>query len=417
MSGMETWLQRLIQLFWSDVTFATPGLLWAALGAPLFVLLLHIWDGVRRGQLTSRLGELPVIGRVIASSSPGRRLAKDILIGLGLMLVFFSAARPQLEGERKVELRGLDVAIAVDVSKSMLVEDVGPPTKAMTEDGKESNRLNRARELAVQLIDALPGDRIAPLVFAGGAAHYPITEDQQAAARFLQDLGPNDLPPGSNLAELFKVARCELRPDAYDDLKCGKLDSNRGRRGHGGDPLRGESLDPRDERGREEKLEQEIERGRALIVLTDGGDVDTETLREVAIERELGIAVILVGLGSAKGDIVYDVDPFSGKRTTTPKHDENGATVVSRRDDTGMKALAEAGGDENRYIVADEQGELDATTLKIVDTLRAVDRGLATRKVKLMRDIFQPFLFIGLILLLIEPAIGTRRHLRYPEAR
>jgi Ca-activated chloride channel homolog len=415
---MSTWIQRLIQVFWSDVSFATPGLLWAAVCSPLFVLKLHIWDHFRRNALTSRLGELPVIRRVIASASPGRRVVKDVLVAIGLMLVFFAAARPQLEGERRVEIRGLDVALAVDVSKSMLVEDVGPPTKAMTADGKESNRLNRARELAVQLIDALPGDRIAPLVFAGGAAHYPITEDQQAAARFLQDLGPNDLPAGSNLAELFRVARCELRPDAYDDLKCSKLDSNRGRRGHGGDALRGESLDPRGERGGgEEKLEQEIERGRALVVLTDGGDVDTETLREVAVERELGIAVILVGLGSAKGDIVYEVDPISGKRTSTPKHDENGATVVSRRDDTGMKAIAEAGGDENRYIVADEQGELDATTLKIVDTLRAVDRGLATKKIKLMRDIFQPFLFIGLILLIIEPAIGTRRHLRYPEAR
>ncbi len=410
---MSELLQRFIQLFWSDVSFASPWVLWLAIAAPIYVLLLHIYDHFKRKTLTSRLGELPVIGRVMASSSPGRRVVKDVFVGVGLMLALFAIARPQLEGERRVEVRGLDVAIAVDVSKSMLVEDVGPGTKAMVAAGKESNRLNRARELAVQLIDALPGDRIAPLVFAGGTAHYPITEDQQSAARFLNDLGPTDLPPGSNLADLFKVARCELRPDAYDELECKKVEM---RRGHGGDPLRGESLDPKPDR-REEVLEQEVERGRALVILTDGGDVDTEMLREAAKNREYGIAVFLIGIGSPKGDIVYEIDPITGKRLTVPKHDENGATVVSKRDDSGMKALAEAGGDENRYIIAAEEGELDETTLKIVDALKAVDRGLATKKVKLMRDIFQPFLFIALMLLIIEPMIGTRRHLRYPEAR
>ncbi len=384
---MSEWIQRFVQLFWPDVSFATPWVLWLAVLAPVFMLLFHMWDSYRRRALTIRLGELPVIGRVMASSSPGRRVVKDVVVGLGLTLVLFAIARPQLEGERRVEVRGLDVAIAVDVSKSMLVEDVGSPTKAMQAAAKEANRLNRARELAVQLIDALPGDRIAPLVFAGGAAHYPITEDQQAAARFLTDLGPTDLPPGSNLAELFKVARCELRPDAYDELECKKVEVRR------------------------------VERGRALVILTDGGDVDSEMLREAAKNREYGIAVFLVGIGSAKGDIVYEIDPITGKRTTVPKHDENGATVVSKGDDTGMKALAEAGGDENRYIIAAEEGELDETAIKVVDGLKGVDRGLATKKVKLMRDIFQPFLFIALMLLIIEPAIGTRRHLRYPEAR
>src|SRR5258705_10171411 len=233
--AVSEWIQRFVQLFWPDVSFATPWVLWLAVLAPVFMLLFYMWDSYRRRALTIRLGELPVIGRVMASSSPGRRVVKDVVVGLGLTLVLFAIARPQLEGERRVEVRGLDVAIAVDVSKSMLVEDVGSPTKAMQATAKEANRLNRARELAVQLIDALPGDRIAPLVFAGGAAHYPITEDQQAAARFLTDLGPTDLPPGSNLAELFKVARCELRPDAYDELECKKVEV---RRGHGGDPLR-----------------------------------------------------------------------------------------------------------------------------------------------------------------------------------
>ena len=394
------------------MSFVTIELLYAAIAAPVLVILLHAYDEKRRAQLTRRLGELPVIGRVIASASPGRRLAKDILLALALGLMLFAAARPQLEGKRRVELRGLDVVIAVDVSKSMLVDDVGP-TQEMQKKKVETNRLSRARELATAVIEELPGDRVAPVVFAGAASHFPLTEDHQVAARFLLDLGPNDLPPGSNIAQVIRASRCLLRPDLYDDprLECNKI----GRRGHGGDPLRGESLDPKDESPDDEKLEQKVERGKAIVIFTDGGEAEAEVVREVKIAGELGIALFLVGVGTDKGGVVYEVDPFSGKRTTTVKKDVNGNTVTSKRDDAGMAAIAKAGGDERRYIVAGERGEVDP--MPIVEALRNVNRGLATKQVREMKDIYQPFLFIGFMLLAIEVAIGTRRRRKYPEER
>ncbi|HEU0034951.1 MAG TPA: VWA domain-containing protein [Kofleriaceae bacterium] len=392
------------------VSFVTPALAVIAFVVPAFVFVMHIYDHWRRGTLTRRLGELPVLGKVIGSASHGRRIIKDTLVTLGLSGILFSAARPQIEGKRKVELRGLDVVLAVDVSKSMLVDDVGP-TVEMQQKKIEPSRLARARELAKALIEELPGDRIGPVVFAGAAAHFPLTEDHQVASRFLGDLGPNDLPPGSNLAEVFRVARCMLRPDLYEDLGCARI----GRRGHGGDPLRGESLDPTPDKPDEEKLEQEVERGKAIVILTDGGEADAATVREVATARELGIAVFVVGIGSDKGGIVYEVDPFSGKRTTTPKKTPEGETVVSKRDDAGMKAIAAAGGDENRYLMTNERGEVNP--MPIVEALRGVNRGLATKQVKEKRDIYQPFLFGAFALLLIEVAIGTRRRQRYPEAR
>ncbi|MBA3391624.1 MAG: VWA domain-containing protein [Deltaproteobacteria bacterium] len=391
--------------------FVTPELFYVACATPLLVIALHLYDRARRRHLTRQLGELPVIGKVIASASPGRRLLKDILAAVGLGLVVFAAARPQLEGKRKVELRGLDVVIAVDVSKSMLVDDVGP-TAEMTRKKYETTRLARTRELATAVIDELPGDRVAPVVFAGAAAHFPLTEDHQVATRFLADLGPNDLPPGSNVAQVIRASRCLLRPDLYDDprLQCSKI----GRRGHGGDPLRGESLDPKELVEDEDKLEQKVERGKAIVIFTDGGEADAETVREVRIAGELGIALFLVGVGTTQGGVVYDVDPFSGKRSTNPKHDVNGNTVTSKRDDAGMRAIAEAGGDADRYLVAGERGEVDP--MPIVEMLRAVNRGLATRQVKEMKDIYQPFLFIALMLFVIEAAIGTRRRRKYPEA-
>jgi len=399
-----------------DLQFANVELFWlAVVVAPIYVLLLAVYDHARRATLTRRLGELPVIGRVIGSASPGRRIVKDVLAGLGLALLLFSAARPQLEGHRKLALRGLDLVIAVDVSKSMMVDDV-TQTLQMKEKRIEASRLGRARELATALIEELPGDRIAPVVFAGAAAHFPLTEDHQVASRFLGDLGPNDLPPGSNLAEVFRVSRCLLRPDLYEDLGCKKI----GKRGHGGDPLDGESLDPKPDPDKpvieDDKLEQEIERGKAIVLITDGGDADAETLREVATARELGIAVFVVGVGSKAGGIVYEIEPFSGKRTTTPKQLPDGSTVISKRDDAAMKAIAAAGGDENRFLIAAEKGD-EVNPMQVVEALRGVERGLATKQVKEMRDIYQPFLFAALMLFVIEVAISTRRRQKYPEAR
>ncbi len=392
------------------LTFVTKWLMWVAISSPLAVIGLHLYDRARRRQLTGRLGELPIVSRVLATMSPGRRAFKDGVAAGALVLLLLAAARPQLEGKRKIELRGLDLVVAVDVSKSMLVDDVGP-TARMTKKKLPTNRLERARELATAVIDELAGDRIGPVVFAGAATNFPLTEDHEVAIRFLNDLGPGDLPPGSNIAEVLRVSRCLLRPDLYDDLGCGKI----GRRGHGGDPLRGESLDPKTD-DKEEVLEQKVERGKAILIITDGGDPDEETLREVTNARELGVAVVFVGVGSEQGGMVYEIDPFnSNRRTTQPKKLPDGSTVISKREDAGMRALAEAGGDAKRFMLATERGEVDPTP--IVEALRAVNRGLATKKIKEMKDVFEPFLFAGLMLLVIEAAVGTRRRRKYPEAQ
>jgi Ca-activated chloride channel family protein len=392
------------------VTFATPALAWLAAALPPAVLALHLYDRARRRRLTGRLGELPVVAKVIASASPGRRAIKDVLAALAAALLAFAAARPQIAGTRDVELHGLDLVIGVDVSKSMLVDDVGP-TAEMAARKLEPTRLARARELARAVISELPGDRIAPVVFAASAAHFPLTEDHLVASNFLRDLGPADLPQGSNLAEVFRVSRCLLRPDLYEDLGCARI----GRRGHGGDALHGESLDPvpRD-RDRDAVIEQKVERGKAILIFTDGGDADPETLREVTTARELGIAVFLVGLGTPAGGLVHEIDGQTGKRLATPKRLADGSTVTSKRDDAGMTALAAASGDAHRYLIAAERGEVDPTP--IVEALRAVNRGLATKQIKDLRDIYPPFLFAALMLLVIEAAISTRRRQRYPEA-
>src|SRR6185312_17090771 len=107
------------------MSFDSPKLLWLSALGVVAVMALWAYDRMRRRQLASRLGELPVVRKVIASASPGRRLAKAILVALAMGLVGFSLARPQIAGKRNVELRGLDLVVAIDVSKSMVVDDVG----------------------------------------------------------------------------------------------------------------------------------------------------------------------------------------------------------------------------------------------------------------------------------------------------
>ncbi len=398
------------------LSFATPSVAWLAVVAPVLCFAFHAYDHWRRGRLISRLGELPVISTVIASRSPGRRLFKTLLFALAMTLILLALARPQIQGRRKVELRGLDLAVAVDVSKSMLVEDVGP-TAAITAAKRASSRLERARELAGYVIEALPGDRFAPIVFAGAATHFPLTEDREVAVRFLADLGPADLPQGSNLAEVLLVARCLLRPDVEQDA-CARI----GRHLSGGDPLPGETdddpltADPSSAPDTDdEALTMKVERGRAILVFTDGGEPDGETIGQVLEARKLGIAVLFVGVGTEQGGVVHDVDPWTGKRSDEPKKHADGSVVRSKREDDGMRALAEAGGDPARYMIAAERGELDPTP--IVAALKAVQRGLATKRVKDVKDVFEPFLFAGLMLLLIDLAISTRRRRDYPEAR
>jgi Ca-activated chloride channel family protein len=388
------------------MTFANWPLFWLAVLCPFAVLGLYAHDRARRAELAARLGELAVVGRVLATASPGRRTLKVALAGLGLSLIVFALARPQIEGKHQVELRGRDVVVAVDVSKSMLVDDVGP-TAAMTENHIAPTRLRRARELAAALIDQLPGDRIGSVVFAGAASHFPVTEDRELATSLLDAVGPADLPPGSNLREAFRVSRCLLRPDVQGDLECQRIIPP----GHGGDPLPGEVDDANDIK-HDDEVEQQGERGKAIVVLTDGGDTTPQTLSEVDTARGLGIAVFVVGVGTPEGGEVHEIDD-EGNPTSEPKHTSDGSVVVSKRDDAGMKALAAAGGNEERYLVDAVRGEVDPKP--IVDALRAASRGLAKKKIEDMRDVYEPFLFAGLMLLVIEAAIATRRRRVYPE--
>lgn len=381
---------------------ATPELLGVAVLVPLAILLIALADRARRKVLLGRLGEAAVVQRMMASASPGRRRIKRFLLALGMSLIVVATARPQLAGKARRGAEGLDLVIALDVSKSMLVEDVG------------ATRLDKARTVAGQLIDALPGDRIAPLVFAGAAAHFPLTDDKSVSKQFLSDLGPADLPPGSNLAEALRVSTCVLRPDVKDvwNDDC----AGTGGRGHGGDPLPGE-----DDEGGLPRTEAEVEldeRAKVVLLITDSADglgedgADAGPVEEVRRAVKLGVTVMVMGVGTTTGGPVPDLD-YQGKPSGT-KRDRDGQVVTSKLEPGSLRLMAEAGGDARRYF---ELGSGDFDVTAITASLNTLKRGALEKKdERVMDELYHFFLFPGFLLLIIEACIGTRRRVRFPEA-
>lgn len=376
------------------MTFASPALLWLAGAVAIGLAILFRLDAARRRRLLGRLGEAPAVQRMMASASPGRRRLKAWLVSVGLLLILVAAARPQRAGSGTVQRSGLDLVIAIDVSSSMLVRDVGGET-----------RLERARREVDALLGKLERDRVSVVLFAGAAVHFPLTEDHAVARAFSREIGPGDLPGGSDLGEALRVSRCLLRPDLYDDLGCRGL----GGRGRGGEPLpedaAGDVRDPDDP-------EEVGERGKAILIFADGADSQGQAGEEVMRARSLGVAVFFAGVGSAEGGPVPEVD--SEGRAQAPRRGDDARPVISQLDAAALQRLATAGGDAGRYRGLDPLADPDPA--HFVAMLRPVARGIRTRRDQPgQEDVYPLFLFPGFLLLVIEACIGTRRRVRYPE--
>ncbi len=391
------WLQQ--------IHFANGERLWWLLVVAAAAVLVPWYAAWQRRRGLARLGDVEQLARLAATVSLPRRRIKALMIGGAALLLAFALARPQVVSRYRIEIRGMDVVLAVDASKSMVVTDVQPAIV-----GGEATRLARARAYALEVIAGLPGDRIAPMVFASGTAHFPLTADADAAANFLTMIGPADLPQGSDLVLTVKAGRCLLRPDLYDKQQCANVT---GRRGNGGSELwkpkgapkpgpAGLTVDD------EAEVETE-ERGKAIVLITDGGDDIPGVQQQVRVANELGIAVFVVGMGSEAGGEVYDID--GNGRRTTPKRDKAGNPIVSRREGEGLRQMVGA----DRYFAEAGQGPVQVAPL--IAALQAAARGKASKQVRRPLDIFPPFVFAAFMLLLAEAVLSERRRLRYPERK
>ena len=383
------------------VSFGVSAGPYLAAAAMVAVLLGFAWQNRwrrRRLRALAEAGPGPArLVRMIDSLARRRRYLGQLLLALAAGLLTLAASGPRVPGHSVSDQRGIDIVLVLDYSASMLAEDVHP------------SRLEQMVRAVEGLIDRLPSSRIGVVAFAGAATHFPLTHDHEAARGVFRGLRASDLPPGSNLGEALRVARCLARPGRADDPDCGGI----GGRGRGGAPLaEGGDGGRRTADAPGPAPDKRDERGRALVIFTDGEETDGDGTRQLSLATRLGLEVYLVAVGTVRGGWVPELDPRG--LPLGRKLDADGEPVRSRLDLNRLGALAQlAGGEERLYTIGLE----GRPVTEIPEALEGLQQGvLRVQSVRRYRGVFEWFAFPGFLLLLVEAVMSLRRRrVLYPD--
>lgn len=330
-----------------------PAYLWFLAGGVVAAGLIG-WAAWRRREDLRAFGNPSVVRDLAQSVRPGFRLTRGLLIVLAVTLIGLALAGPRLGTTvKEVEREGVDLVIALDVSQSMLAEDVAP------------SRLERAKNEIKSLIDELSGDRVGLVLFAGdGFVQCPLTTDYDAVRLFLDVAEPSLIPtPGTNFAAAFRAAGQAFdRPEA-------------------------------DTTGRPP-------RSNALLVVSDGenhsGDIGD--LQAQADDR--GLIVFTAGVGERDGAPVPEIQ--NGQRMGV-KRGPDGSVVRSRLDEAALTQLAESGA----YF------RIARTSSALTDLTSALNRleksSFGVEQFDDYDEYFQWPLALALLLLAAELLLVTRR--------
>lgn len=313
---------------------------------PVILVVFRLASARKKAQI-KRFGDPELVEKLILSFDGRKRLAKRVLVLLAAAAIVLALCQPHFRTkEIEVERKGVNVIIAVDVSRSMLAKDVAP------------NRLEKAKLELSTLIDRLKQDRIGIVAFAGEAfIQCPLTLDKNAVKIFLTTINPDLIPtPGTAVGAAIRVA-----VQAFDD----KDKDNK-----------------------------------AVILLTDGEDHESDPLGAAKKAKAAGIRVFTIGLGTQDGSTVPGASASEGF-----KKDRDGKVVLSKLDETLLKRIAqETGGSYYRST----RGELEID--RLVGEIRTLaQKGFSKDKIIEYDENYQYFLVISLILLCLEMLLSERR--------
>lgn len=337
-----------------DLRFGEPWALGTAAIVPLAVLLLAWASWRRRTGVRAFLGEAaveratPVRRRVIA-------WARGLCLSLALLAFAIAAARPQSNpSEQKVTVAGRDVVFLVDVSRSMLAQDVLP------------SRLERCKLWIKDLAATFQGDRVALVAFAGAASvRCPLTLDYGFFTLALDELSPRSVTRGGTL--IGDAIRKTLT-DVYED-KAGAA--------------------------------------RDIILITDGEDHESFPVEAAKHAAELGVRIIALGIGSERGAAVPAGD--SANEAGGKVLNYGGERVSSRLESGTLEQIARASADGVYLNVGTGTVDLDRVYHQLVDSAEKVDRG--EKPIVRYTELFQYALAAGLALLAVEGALHARTRL------
>lgn len=321
---------------------------WYLLAIPLVVLLFLLVILWRR-KTQKKFADRELLDRLSPNRSLFKSVLKVVFISLALGCFVVALANPKIGTKLEtVKREGVDVVFAIDVSKSMLAEDIAP------------NRLEKSKQLVTQIINNLASDRIGIIAYAGSAfPQLPITTDYSAAKMFLQSMNTDMLSSqGTAINEAI-----ELATTYYNDAD---------------------------------------QTNRILFIISDGEDHQGE-INDIAEEAaKQGISIYTIGVGTEKGG------PIPIKRNgiiQSYKKDNSGETVITRLNEETLQEIASVA--NGAYI---EGRVTDEVVESVTEILQNVDKKeFESKQVADFKSQFQWFLGLGLLFLILDVLLLERR--------
>ena len=316
------------------------------------LILIYVLTSRWRKKALDQFGQSDLIVKLMPMASPSKLRAKFFLYCGSVLFLIIAITNPQIGSKmEEVTREGVDLMIAIDLSNSMLAEDLQP------------NRLSRAKQSISSLIDRLNGDRIGLIVFAGDAyVQLPITTDYSAAKLFLSTINTNLIPTqGTAIGKAI-----DLAINSFD------IENN--------------------------------EQNKAIIIITDGENHEDNAIENAQKALELGIFVHTIGMGSEEGGPI----PIKNRYGTISEYrkDNEGNTIITKLNESMLKDIAQSGG--GSYIRANSTQSSLNTLFQEINKMEKKEIG--TKVFTDYKDRFQWFLAISILLLVIDMLITNTKN-------
>lgn len=330
------------------IRFAHIEYFYALILVVFFLIIFWMYNAWKK-KAKKRFGDDRVIGGLMPMISDGKPVVKFILIIIAYVFLIIGIVDPQVGSKlEKVKREGIDLMLVLDVSNSMLAEDIKP------------NRLERSKMAISSLIDNLEGDRLGIIIFAGNAyKQLPLTTDYSAAKLFLSAVDTKIVPTqGTAIGEAIEMAI-----ESFDDQ----------------------------------------EHNKAIIIITDGENHEDDAVGAATSASEEGIKVFTIGMGLPDGAPIPIYNNYGSQ--TGFKKDRDGQTVITKLDEDMLRQIAAAG--NGAYARAN-----NATSglRRIFDDINEIEKKeIETRQFTNYEDRFQLYLAAALVFLIIELLIATRK--------
>ncbi len=329
--------------------FQSPELLYLLLVIPVLLVLFQLYRMANRRGLR-RFGEESLVEGLMPERSKGRPVWKFLLLLAAYTALVFALARPQY-GSRleEVKKKGVEIMIALDVSNSMMAEDIQP------------SRLERAKQAISRLVDNLADDKIGLVVFAGDAyMQVPITNDYLSVKMFLDGVGPEMVPrQGTAIGSAIELAMKSFSPAS--------------------------------------------EAGKSIIVITDGENHEDDAVGAAKEAAGKGITVYTLGMGLPQGAPI----PVGGSGNSRNfLKDRDGKVVISKLDENMLSEIAAAG--NGTYVRANNSRLGLGVLMEKINGMEKAE--LETRVFSEYDERFQYLAGLAFFLLLMEALLLDRKN-------